>query len=66
MTVTVYQAKTHLSRILQRVVLYRSANLPSVHKDPFDRVIAAEALHRDVRVVSPDGPFGRYGCEVVW
>lgn len=51
---------------LQRVVLYRSANLPSVHKDPFDRVIAAEALHRDLRVVSPDGPFGRYGCEVVW
>jgi PIN domain nuclease of toxin-antitoxin system len=51
---------------LQRVVLYNSAKLPPVHKDPFDRVIAAEALHRDLRLVSPDGPFEKYGCEVVW
>ena len=36
------------------------------HKDPFDRVIAAEALHRDLRRLSPDEPFGKYGCAVVW
>lgn len=51
---------------LQRTVLYRSAGLPPVHRDPFDRVIAADALERDLRVVSPDGPFRVYGCKVIW
>ena len=51
---------------LQRPVLYRAGALPAVHKDPFDRVIAADALHRDLRVVSPDGPFKAYGCATVW
>ena len=51
---------------LQRDTLYRAAALPPVHKDPFDRVIAAEALQRDLRVVSPDKPFELYRCKVVW
>ena len=51
---------------LQRETLYRAAALPPVHKDPFDRVIAADALQRHLCVVSPDKPFERYGCKVVW
>jgi PIN domain nuclease of toxin-antitoxin system len=51
---------------LQRPVLYRAGALPPVHKDPFDRVIAADALHRDLRVVSPDAPFELYGCTIIW
>ena len=51
---------------LQRQVLYRAGALPAIHKDPFDRVIVADALHRDLRVISPDGVFARYGCKVVW
>ena len=51
---------------LQTVVLYRSGSLPPIHKDPFDRVIAAEALHRDLRLLSPDEPFSKYGCSVLW
>jgi PIN domain nuclease of toxin-antitoxin system len=51
---------------LQRQVLYRAGSLPLIHKDPFDRVIAAEALHRDLRLLSPDAPFERYGCIVLW
>lgn len=51
---------------LQKVVLYRSGSLPPIHKDPFDRVIAAEALHRDLRLISPDEPFAKYGCAVIW
>jgi excinuclease ABC subunit B len=31
-----------------------------------DRVIAAEALHRDLRLLSPDEPFAMYGCSVIW
>jgi PIN domain nuclease of toxin-antitoxin system len=51
---------------LQRYALYQAAALPPVHKDPFDRVIAAEALQRDMRIISPDNPFLEYGCRVVW
>jgi len=51
---------------LQRPTLYRAGALPPIHKDPFDRVIAADALQRDLRVVSPDEPFRAYGCNVIW
>jgi len=51
---------------LQRDTLYRAAALPPVHKDPFDRVIASDALQRNLRVVSPDKPFELYHCKVVW
>jgi PIN domain nuclease of toxin-antitoxin system len=51
---------------LHRDTLYCAASLPPVHKDPFDRVIAADALRRDMRVVTPDHPFRHYRCQVVW
>jgi len=51
---------------LQRTTLYRAGTLPTIHRDPFDRVIAADALQRDLRIVSPDMPFRAYGCAVIW
>jgi len=50
---------------LQRNTLYQAAALLPVHKDPFDRVIAAETLQRDLRLISPDGPFREYGFRIV-
>ncbi len=51
---------------LQREVLYLAGKLPAVHKDPYDRVIAAETLHRDLRLLSPDALFAQYGCKALW
>jgi PIN domain nuclease of toxin-antitoxin system len=51
---------------LQREMLYRASALPPVHKDPFDRVVAADALQRNLRLVTPDKPFELYRCQVVW
>lgn len=51
---------------LQRTTLYRAGTLPPINKDPFDRVIAADALQRDLRIVSPDMSFRAYGCAVIW
>lgn len=51
---------------LQRTTLYQAGALPAIHKDPFDRVIAADALQRNLRIVSPDTPFKAYGCAVIW
>jgi PIN domain nuclease of toxin-antitoxin system len=51
---------------LQRTTIYQAGALPPIHKDPFDRVIAADALQRNLRIVSPDTPFKAYGCAVIW
>jgi PIN domain nuclease of toxin-antitoxin system len=51
---------------LERAVIYSSGNLPPIHKDPFDRMIAADALYHKMRILSPDIPYQHYGCKVIW
>ena len=51
---------------LARESLYRSAELPAVHNDPFDRLIAAESLVHNLAIISPDEPFKTYGCKTIW
>ena len=51
---------------LDRHVIYQSGLLPSVHRDPFDRWIAAETLFHGMTLVSPDWPFRDFGCETIW
>jgi len=51
---------------LQRSTFYQAAALLPVHKDPFDRVIAAEALQRDIPSLSPYSLFREYDCRMVW
>jgi PIN domain nuclease of toxin-antitoxin system len=40
--------------------------LPFHHRDPFDRLIAAQALHEGVPLVSGDTAFDAYGVTRVW
>jgi PIN domain nuclease of toxin-antitoxin system len=44
----------------------RAGRLPGPHRDPFDRMLIAQALRRDLVVVSIDGAFDAYGVERVW
>ena len=46
--------------------LFRASELPSHHKDPFDRVILGQAEMLSLHVVSPDGEFPAYGVPLVW
>lgn len=39
----------------------RAGRLPGPHRDPFDRMIAAQALARDIPVVSVDRSFDAWG-----
>ncbi|MGJ3232540.1 MAG: type II toxin-antitoxin system VapC family toxin [Oceanicaulis sp.] len=41
-------------------------DLPAIHGDPFDRMIAAQAVRRGLPVVSADPVFEAYGCKRVW
>ena len=44
----------------------RAGRLPGLHRDPFDRVIIAQALARDMAVVSVDQAFDGYGVRRLW
>lgn len=39
--------------------------LPLHHRDPFDRLIAAQALAEDLSLITTDGKFAPYGVDVI-
>ena len=41
-------------------------SLPSIHKDPFDRLLIAQAIAEGATLVSADGVFRRYPVPVLW
>jgi PIN domain nuclease of toxin-antitoxin system len=44
----------------------RVSELPFHHRDPFDRMLAAQAQEEGLRIVSCDSSFDAYGVERVW
>lgn len=44
----------------------RVASLPFHHRDPFDRILIAQALVEDIELVSVDGFFDAYGVRRLW
>jgi PIN domain nuclease of toxin-antitoxin system len=44
----------------------RVADLAVHHRDPVDRLLAAQALEERVAIVSADAVFGKYGVKRVW
>lgn len=44
----------------------RVASLPFHHRDPFDRLLAAQALGEGIAIVSADRVFESYGVKRVW
>ncbi len=42
------------------------AALPDHHKDPFDRVLVAQALTEGLVIATKDEVLGRYGVQIVW
>jgi PIN domain nuclease of toxin-antitoxin system len=44
----------------------RAGRLVADHKDPFDRMIAAQALALDIAVLSPDPLLDQFGVRRIW
>jgi PIN domain nuclease of toxin-antitoxin system len=44
----------------------RAGRLVAEHRDPFDRMIAAQALHLDIPIVSPDPQLDQFGVRRIW
>ena len=43
-----------------------TAALPGIHRDPFDRLLIAQAIEEDLALVSGDDVLGRYPVRVLW
>jgi PIN domain nuclease of toxin-antitoxin system len=43
-----------------------AAGLPMLHRDPFDRMLAAQCLEEGFKCVTRDSAIAAYGVEVVW
>ena len=41
-------------------------DLPLHHRDPFDRVLIAQARSEGLAIVTADRAFSRYDVEVIW
>jgi PIN domain nuclease of toxin-antitoxin system len=46
--------------------LMRVSHMPLHHKDPFDRLIIAQALTGNLPVISADKAFDAYGVQRIW
>lgn len=44
----------------------RAGRLRAEHKDPFDRMIAAQALALDIAILSPDEQLDLFGVRRIW
>ena len=44
----------------------RAGRLPGEHRDPFDRMLAAQAQIEDLPIVSNDDAFAGFGVECIW
>lgn len=42
------------------------AGLPGIHKDPFDRILVAQALAEGLTLATKDALLAEYGAPVVW
>jgi PIN domain nuclease of toxin-antitoxin system len=46
--------------------LFRTVELPELHKDPFDRLLVAQALASGAKIVTPDPAIRQYPVATIW
>jgi PIN domain nuclease of toxin-antitoxin system len=44
----------------------RAGRMTAIHKDPFDRIIAAQAIGLDIPVISPDIHLDHFAIQRLW
>lgn len=51
---------------ISRSDIYRAAELPEYHRDPFDRLLAAAALNHNATILTPDKAVHQYPVSCRW
>jgi PIN domain nuclease of toxin-antitoxin system len=44
----------------------RVGDLPAIHRDPFDRLLIAQAQIENIPILTSDSHISRYAVEVIW
>ena len=62
-----YLLDTHtLIWLIENEYLKKIADLPAIHKDPFDRLIIATALAEDLTIITADENIRKYDAAWIW
>ena len=51
---------------LRRADIYRASELPTYHRDPFDRLLVASALGSNATILTPDEAIRQYPVSCRW
>jgi PIN domain nuclease of toxin-antitoxin system len=62
----VSEAAGYTQLAIDTAAALRAGRLVAEHRDPFDRLIAAQALALDVPVLSPDVQLDQFGVRRLW
>jgi PIN domain nuclease of toxin-antitoxin system len=46
--------------------LFRTCELPDLHRDPFDRLLVAQSLALGTKIVTPDPAIRQYPVATIW
>ncbi|MCW5867665.1 MAG: type II toxin-antitoxin system VapC family toxin [Candidatus Eremiobacteraeota bacterium] len=51
---------------IERAHLYRMSELPEHHRDPFDRLLIAQAIESGLHILTPDAQIRKYPVAIIW
>jgi PIN domain nuclease of toxin-antitoxin system len=51
---------------IQTEHIYRQSGFPQHHRDPFDRLLIAQALQENMQVIGNDAHWDAYGVKRIW
>jgi PIN domain nuclease of toxin-antitoxin system len=67
-----YDLTLHFSRLLdqahagQEIIVAKAGSYRVPHRDPFDRMLAAQSALEGVKLVTRDPSFKQFGTDVYW
>ena len=51
---------------IEKEHLYRTSELPTHHRDPFDRMLVAQAIEERLQIITPDAEIKKYPVAGIW
>jgi PIN domain nuclease of toxin-antitoxin system len=62
----VLEAERMIPLVIEFEHVLAAAVLPAIHRDPFDRLIVAQAQALGIPIITGDPMIARYGVETIW
>ncbi len=56
----------HIALAFEYELYSYASTLPPIHKDPFDRMLIAQAIHHDLELVASDEKIHQYPARIFW